>query len=55
MGTGVVRYFVTPESLRSSLKDRPNAADAAANCQSLSEMRQKLAMQMEQLRGCSAV
>ena len=39
------------EALRRNLEDQSDAADAAVNRQRLSEMRQKLAMQLEQLRG----
>ncbi len=43
------------EALRRSLEAAPNAADAPANQKRLSDMRQKLAMQLEQLRGSSVL
>lgn len=43
------------EALRRTLEAAPDAADALANQKRLSEMRQKLAMQMEQLRGSGAL
>ncbi len=39
------------QALRSSLADQPDADDAASKHLRLAEMRQKLAMQLEQLRG----
>ncbi len=39
------------EALRRTLEAAPAAADAPANHKRLSDMRQKLAMQLEQLRG----
>jgi hypothetical protein len=42
------------ETLRRSMADQPDAADAPAKHLCLAEMRQKLAMQLEQLRGNSA-
>jgi hypothetical protein len=39
------------ETLRRNLEAAPDAADASANQKRLSEMRQKLAMQLEKLRG----
>jgi hypothetical protein len=39
------------ETLRRSLEAAPDAADASAKQKHLSEMRQKLAMQLEKLRG----
>lgn len=42
------------EALRRSLEDQPDTADAAPKRQRLLEMRQKLAMQLERLRGRSA-
>jgi hypothetical protein len=39
------------EALRRTLETNPNAADASVNQKRLSEMRQRLAMQLEKLRG----
>jgi hypothetical protein len=43
------------EALRGTLESNPAAADAPANKSRLSELRQKLAMQLERLRGSSAL
>ncbi len=43
------------EALRRNLEAAPNGADAPANQKRLSEMRQKLAMQLERLRGSGAL
>ncbi len=43
------------EALRRSLEAAPDAADASLNHKRLSQMRQRLAMQLEQLRGSSAL
>ena len=41
-------------ALRRTLEAAPDAADAPSNQKRLSELRQKLAMQLEQLRGSGA-